>query len=45
MFVWAQKRNLDRYISNLIIEVPKEVLNDKEIAMFELQMKKTNKKY
>jgi len=45
MFVWAQKRNLDSYISNLIIEVPKEVLNDKEIAMFELQMKKTNKKY
>ena len=43
MFVWAQKRNLDSYISNLIIEVPKEVLNDKEIAMFELQMKKTNK--
>ena len=45
MFVWAQKRNLDSYISNLIIEVPKEVLNDKEIAMFELQMKKTSKKY
>lgn len=44
MFVWAQKRNLDSYISNLIIEVPKEVLNDKEIAMFELQMKKTNKR-
>lgn len=43
MFVWAQKRNLDSYISNLIIEVPKEVLNDKEIAMFELQMKKTSK--
>lgn len=43
MFVWAQKRNLDSYISNLLIEVPKEVLNEKEIAMFELQMKKTNK--
>jgi hypothetical protein len=40
MFVWAQKRNLDSYISNLLIEVPKDVLNDKEIAMFELQMKK-----